>query len=261
MEKIVIPNKIEDSDFVDIDYKFNGLKNVKTMILLNDYGIFEEKWVSYVENIKLSKYGNISNILKNMQNLKKIMIDEDNANYILQDDILFSKDMKTLAFYSREKTNTTYIIPEQVEIIGDYAFQFCSNLEKIEMSNNIIGVNPGAFSDCSNLKEIKLSENLEEISNAMFAYCTKLKELNLPSSIKKIGGAAFCQCKELETIFIPNSVNDIDISGNINVLHPNIFSSTFGYCENLLVTVESGSSLQLSDFTNAGLDKSQVIFE
>ena len=246
---------------MDIDYKFIGLKNVKTMILLNDYGIFEEKWVSYVENIKLSKYGNISNILRNMQNLKKIMIDKDNANYILQDDILFSKDMKTLAFYSREKANTIYIIPEQVEIIGDYAFQSCSNLEEIEMSDNIIRVNLGAFRDCSNLGEIKLSENLEEISTAMFAYCTKLKELKLPRSIKKICGGAFYQCEGLETIFIPNSVNDIDISENIDVLYPNKSSSTFWTCYNLLVTVESGSPLQLSDFTDAGLDESQVIFE
>lgn len=260
MEKIVIPNKIEDSDFVDIDYNFVGLKNVETIILLNDYGVFGDSWQTYVKNIKLSKYGNISSILKHAIKLERIKIDEDNQNYILQDDILFSKDMKTLAFYSREKTNTTYIIPEQVEIIGDYAFQFCSNLEKIEMSNNIIVVNPGAFSDCSNLKEIKLSENLEEISNAMFAYCTKLKELNLPSSIKKIGGAAFYQCKGLETIFIPNSVNDIDISGKTDVLYSS-FNETFGGCGSLTIIVESGSSLQLSDFTKAGLNASQVIFE
>ena len=56
-------------------------------------------------------------------------------------------------------------------------------------------------------------------------------------------------------------MNDIDISENIDVLYPNRSNLTFWTSYNLLVTVESGSPLQLSDFTDAGLHESQVIFE
>ena len=229
------------------------------MILLNDYGVFNSSYGSSIKNIKLSKYGKCDVIIKEATELTKIQIDEDNPNYILQDDILFSKDMKTLYFYSRWKSNTTYTIPNEVETIGNYAFRNCNNLIKVEMSNSITQIGSEAFRKCSNLKEIKLSENLKEISTSMFNYCIKLEELDLPNSIETIRGGAFYNCEALKNIFIPNSIITIFEEGKISSNAD--WYSTFGYCENLLVTVESGSPLQLSDFTDAGLDESQVIFE
>ena len=85
-------------------------------------------------DIKLSKYGKCDVIIKEATELTKIQIDEDNPNYILQDDILFSKDMKTLYFYSRWKSNTTYTIPNEVETIGNYAFRNCNNLISIKFT-------------------------------------------------------------------------------------------------------------------------------
>ena len=193
INKIVIPNTIEDSDFVDIKLSFNGIANVNTIIYLNDYGMFinEDIRPSSVKNIKLPKYGKWGFLEESLYCLENVKIDDDSQYIISKNGVLFSKDMKNLYFYPRGKKDTSYTIPNGVENISPLAFYGCKNL------NNI---------------------------------------------------------------FIPNSVTNIYSSKSFWTQKWHKYY-TFGECTNLVVTVESGSSLQLNAFTDAGLNESQVIFE
>ena len=193
INKIVIPNTIEDSDFVDIKLSFNGIANVNTIIYLNDYGMFinEDIRPSSVKNIKLPKYGKWGFLEESLYCLENVKIDDDSQYIISKNGVLFSKDMKNLYFYPRGKKDTSYTIPNGVENISPLAFYGCKNL------NNI---------------------------------------------------------------FIPNSVTNIYSSKSFWTQKWHNYY-TFGKCTNLVVTVESGSSLQLNAFTDAGLNESQVIFE
>ena len=66
-------------------------------------------------------------------------------------------------------------------------FEFCSSLEKINLSSfntNQVTNMYGMFSNCSSLKELNLSSfNTNQVTNMgmMFSDCSSLKELNLSS--------------------------------------------------------------------------------
>ena len=64
-------------------------------------------------------------------NLTSITVDPDNEYYQSIDGNLYSKDGKTLIQYAAGKTETAFIIPDGVNIIGNGAFYKCTNLTSI----------------------------------------------------------------------------------------------------------------------------------
>ena len=165
IKKIVIPNKIEDSDFVDISYSFNDLKNVDTMILLNDYGIFDSSFGISAKNIKLSKYGKFEQIVwwnKWLETIEKIKVDAESPYYSTINDVIFSKDMKDLYFYSKTKNNTSYTIPDSITSIKKYAFYYGNILTEITIPSSVTTIEYDAFSGCSNLRTVNYKGTREQ---------------------------------------------------------------------------------------------------
>ena len=138
IKKIVIPEKIEDSDFVDIldTYKNmeNGastisiLDNLETIIYLNDYNIFNTTYCKDLKNIKFPK--NITSIpysaFAGCRNLTDITISEDVTN------------------------------------IGEKAFYNCNNLTNVTIPNSVTTIEYGAFSGCSNLRTVNYKGTREQ---------------------------------------------------------------------------------------------------
>ena len=60
------------------------------------------------------------------------------------------------AFAFTETPLDSVIIPDQVTIIGRYAFHKCNQLRKVQFSTNLTRISAAAFEDCSNLKAIDL---------------------------------------------------------------------------------------------------------
>ncbi|MDR1937742.1 MAG: leucine-rich repeat domain-containing protein, partial [Tannerellaceae bacterium] len=71
----------------------------------------------------------------------------DNPNYSSENGILFNKDKSTLIKYPAAKTETSYTIPTSVTRIGDWAFEYCTNLESITIPASVstIGHCPFAY--------------------------------------------------------------------------------------------------------------------
>ena len=84
IKKVVIPSKIEDSNFVDImiGNKIEYLDNLETVIFLNDYNIFKIHSCKDLKNIKI--LGNITSIpdfaFSGCYNLNNITISESVTN-------------------------------------------------------------------------------------------------------------------------------------------------------------------------------------
>lgn len=124
-----------------------------------------------------------------------------------------------------------------VKVIGVFAFENCTSLEKIDLPDSVICIGAGikeggAFARCSSLKEVRFSKNLREIGPNAFNYCkalekvvlpekvtwirdycffgcSSLKEALLPANCKKIGHSAFGGCRSLEYVDLPDSVTNI----------------------------------------------------
>ena len=157
---------------------------------------------------------------------------EDNAYYTVSDGVIFTKDMTELTAYPAGRQYTEYIVPDSVTRIGDYAFSYCGELNRIELPDGLESIDAGAFyyctgmtgidlpkgvsyigerafMGCSGLKTIILPDGIENIEGSAFAYCSALYSVKLPEGLKSIGDSSFTDCVSLRSIKIPDGATDI----------------------------------------------------
>ena len=110
------------------------------------------------------------------------------------------------AFYGCSKI--VQIDIENVEILGDSVFGFCSSLESVVLPKSITSIPDGCFRNCGALKKIDFPNTVTEICNDAFFGCEGLKYINLPGGLTKIGEEAFFLAG-FSFIYIPASVSYI----------------------------------------------------
>ena len=142
-------------------------------------------------------------------NLTDITVSPDNKNFSGVDGVLFSKDMSTLLVYPAGNKRSTYIVPDGVTEIGNYAFDRCTSLSKVQLSNGLTKIGDDAFSDCKSLTEITMPDSVTEIGSFAFYRCTSLSKVKLSNGLTEIGSFAFSDCKRLAEMTIPDSVTEI----------------------------------------------------
>lgn len=77
-----------------------------------------------------------------------------------------------------------------------------SNVEKLDLGENVKVILPNAFKGCKRLKEISFSNNLMHIMEGSFKDCTALREIRLGDKIRQIDGGAFENCNGLKEVYI-----------------------------------------------------------
>ena len=80
---------------------------------------------------------------------------------------------------------------ENVEHIGDGAFQDCKSFSKDIKLDKILSIGKDAFYGCNSLNSVMIGKGLEVISDGAFKNCKKLKKVVLGENITKIGKGAF----------------------------------------------------------------------
>ncbi len=107
--------------------------------------------------------------------------------------------------FNHENSLKTVSLPETVEIIGEWAFQDCYNLEQVTMGDNVKIIRSQAFGNCA-FETIRLSEGLETIGAAAFNSDRFLKTVDIPESVQVIGYSEgmpltnpFDECPALES--------------------------------------------------------------
>ena len=134
-------------------------------------------------------------------------------------------------------------IPNNVKVIENFAFQYCSGLTSIEIPNSVTRIGIEAFYDCSGLTSIEIPNSVTSIESSTFAGCSGLTSVVIPNSVTSIGSGAFSGCSSLTGIEIPNSVTSIEssafygCSSLTGVVIPNsitrIGSGAFSCCSSL----------------------------
>ncbi|GEM_PF-3247413 len=99
---------------------------------------------------------------------------------------------------------TKIVTGESLKAIGDGAFQWCGKLTDIQINAaSNVSVGSATFYACTNLQHVQISDNITEISKSMFEYGYSLKEIS-GNGVKKIGDSAFARCVDLERVRFPN---------------------------------------------------------
>lgn len=199
------------------------------------------------------------------QNMREIVVAEDNPNYWSDGKALYTKDKTTLVHmfdYQAEE----YVIHENTKTIGKEAFGKFSNLKKLVLPEGLKEIQSGAFYDCGNLAEIIGVEKVSSVAEGVLsptAYyrnmsivfsgtvlqkynSTTEKSYTIPNGTTEIASNAFYLYNvddALEEIIIPETVKIIGKSafqGRKHLVKINIpegveaiESSTFKGCEAL----------------------------
>ncbi len=147
------------------------------------------------------------------------------------------------------KNITSIVIPDAVKVIPEGEFRNCVKLERVTMSDNVQYIGNQAFNGCLNLREINITGNLGDYA---LGSCISLEKVTLSTSVKELGVGAFESCKRLKTIDLPrvhrlrnrlfekcSSLYKIVIPNSVRVIDSNVFR----YCPELL-KIEIPSSVK-----------------
>ena len=129
--------------------------------------------------------------------LTGITVDGGNRYYQSIDGNLYTKDGKTLIQYAIGKTATSFIIPEGVSTIGDYAFSYCDSLTSVEIPNSVTTIGDHAFFNCDSLTSVVIPNSVTAIGDNALSHCDSLTSVIIPNSVTTIGRRAFSWCDNL----------------------------------------------------------------
>lgn len=123
-----------------------------------------------------------------------------------------------------------------VKEIGNWAFTNCSSIKTLVVPDNVESIGEQAFEGCTNLTVVDLGtdtayntvSNLTSIGLSAFSGCNKLKSIVIPANVQSIGAGAFYGCTNLTSIRLLKSTP------------PEITSSTFPRNSNLEIIVPKG---------------------
>jgi len=204
-------------------------KTLKTITIpegIKDIEAFTFSDCEVLETITLpSTVVNLDSLLIWTENLKTIIL-PSHANYVVQNGILYSKDMTKLVQYPLGKVDTSYIMPASVNTLAFCALAGTKKLEELTLSDDLVNIDDDiVVFDGDKLKKIYTNNN-SLYSNIDGVLVSKdMKELVvypsgkletsyiIPSSIENIKSYSFDNTRNLSSLIIPKNVTNIEEYG------------------------------------------------
>ena len=142
------------------------------------------------------KDGKFENLVLNLA-LQKI--DSDSFEY--DGNAVYTNDKKRLVYCMSQETSFT--IPEGVEVIGEMAFRGKKALKNVIIANSVKEIEHDAFYDCDELDNIYVPAGVKIVRSYAFAECDKLKKVTFAGTPEKVGRHTFDDCDQLHDIIVP----------------------------------------------------------
>ena len=142
------------------------------------------------------KDGKFENLVLNLA-LQKI--DSDSFEY--DGNAVYTNNKKRLVYCMSQETSFT--IPEGVEIIGEMAFRGKKALKNIIIANSVKEIERDAFYDCDELDNVYVPAGVKIVRSYAFAECDKLKKITFAGTPEKVGRHTFDDCDQLHDIIVP----------------------------------------------------------
>ena len=184
-----------------------------------------------------------SNVLTGSNGIINISFMSPNANYVVENNILYTSDYKEL-IVSAKTTVAELSINSKVETIKANAFYNAQSVKTLVALKNVKFIESDAFSGCTKLERAalpfigneldssaifssvfgKVADSLKEvvilqgtkIYDKAFSGLNYIESIELPTTIRFLGEAAFESCSSLATI--------IGLPNNLKIIKDNTFS-------------------------------------
>lgn len=142
------------------------------------------------------KDGKFENLVLNLA-LQKI--DSDSFEY--DGEAVYTNDKKRLVYCMNQETSFT--IPEGVEVIGEMAFRGKKALKNVIIANSVKEIEHDAFYDCDELDNVYVPAGVKVVRSYAFAECDNLKKVTFAGTPEKVGRHTFDDCDQLHDIIVP----------------------------------------------------------
>lgn len=162
-----------------------------------DYSNFE--WIEEEDGVIITKY-------------------KGNAETVVVPETIQNKPVREIGFHAFWDNSTAkhLVLPKNLRVICDRAFDLCNNLEKLEIPYGTEKIGSFSFVFCRKLEILTLPQSVKEIGSHAFAKCTNLRKIVIPDSIQTISKYAFDSCtKAKEIIISPQTRERVDPWGEI----------------------------------------------
>lgn len=190
----------------------------------------------------------------------------------------------TISPYACERVglNGGFTIPTSVQVIGDYAFYQCGNLNQIAFAEvsktsvigayafaynsnlnitlpaSVMSIGAWSFSYCSNIQIDISKTKLQVIPDYAFYECDNLHYLETPKTLQKVGAYVFYGCNNLSEVkFLGKTLQEIGTGAfqtcnNLHVVEipegvTDIANGTFDGCQNLNTVILPDSLKNIGD--------------
>lgn len=183
-------------------------------------------------------------------------LDPDNKYMTCVDNVIFSKDGKTLMSYAARNHRLSYTIPDGTENIVERAFGSSYALREITMPDTVKSVDKNAFEYARYMKIVRLSAGLTEIPEDCFKGCSDLNTVIIPkdSKLKYIGARAFKDTYHLKELYLPDFDVEIERSAfKYNRYDDNI--KLYSYVKTDSLAFEKGIRISWTPVSNASYYK------
>ena len=181
--------KIPEGILRVLNYSFSQATNAENVILPDSLVSIQNCAFQYGNNYKKIHIGkntsDISPTFKVLNYNGVVEIDSDNKYYTIKDNILYSKDGKSLVCVLYKLTG------------------------KLEINKGVEKIEYWAF-DGQSVEEVIIPEGLKTIDRDAFSQCALLKRIEIPSSVTTIGANCFERCSSLESIEINKEKGSIE---------------------------------------------------
>lgn len=201
-------------------------------------------------DIKLQRYTLDETTVKETQSenafegctaLQSIAVASNNQTYKSINNVLFSKDGRTLLLAPASLSGTfvvpngtrnisagafigcdyitELVIPNTVVLIGECAFYGLDRLEALTFegtSFEALSVGKYAFRDCDDLETVTLAEgsHVATLGEGAFMGCKSLEAFTVPATMTKMGASVFADCTSLATIEFEANGKELEFGAN-----------------------------------------------
>ena len=128
-----------------------------------------------------------------------ITLSSDNPNYTFENNILYSKDKKTLITVLNT-IQGEFTISSGIENIDKHALRGQSKMTSVTLPNTLKTIGGNAFYDCRSINSIHIPSSVTDIGSSCFTSCDKLNEIQIDKANNSISGAPWGAPKGMKVV-------------------------------------------------------------
>lgn len=200
IEEVILPDTLEKV----ASYAFANMKNLKRLDFPDSVRSISGFAVYFSDQLEAISIGKNTSFLGNgafvyAHSLRELTVHKDNPYFCTEDNVLFNKDKTELILYPLGKKDASYVMPDSVTTLHQWAFCDVNELKQLYFSSKLSTIQKEAFFICDGIDELILPDSLSEIGKESFSNC-QASRIVLPDSIKSIGEYAFYQATFQEIV-------------------------------------------------------------